>query len=150
MVQQFENGVMITSLKKISNEKGDLFHVLKQSEQNFSGFGEAYFSSVKKKCFKGWKKHTKMVLNITVPIGAIRFYIVDERKQPFFIKTVDISENNYCRLTIPPDVWLGFEGLNDGLNMLLNIASIEHDPNEAINQEKSAFINYFPHLKMSR
>ena len=33
-------------------------------------------------------------------------------------------------LTVPPLVWIGFQGLEQGMNLLLNIASIPHDPNE--------------------
>jgi len=41
-----------------------------------------------------------------------------------------ISKDNYCRLTIPPMVWMGFQGLSVDNSMLLNIADIKHDPQE--------------------
>jgi dTDP-4-dehydrorhamnose 3,5-epimerase len=28
-------------------------------------------------------------------------------------------------------VWLGFKGLGDGLNMLMNLADMPHDPDES-------------------
>ena len=34
-------------------------------------------------------------------------------------------------LTVPPGIWMAFEGLSDETNMLLNISSIPHDPAEA-------------------
>ncbi|MDP8916382.1 MAG: dTDP-4-dehydrorhamnose 3,5-epimerase, partial [Pseudomonadota bacterium] len=37
----------------------------------------------------------------------------------------------YGRLTIPPGLWMAFGGVGGGLNLLLNLASIEHDPAEA-------------------
>jgi dTDP-4-dehydrorhamnose 3,5-epimerase len=43
---------------------------------------------------------------------------------------VIISKDNYCRLTVPPMIWVGFQGLSNDGSMLLNIASIEHDPTE--------------------
>ena len=46
------------------------------------------------------------------------------------ISGVIISKDNYCRLTVPPMIWMGFQGLSDNGSMLLNIASIEHDPME--------------------
>jgi dTDP-4-dehydrorhamnose 3,5-epimerase len=46
-----------------------------------------------------------------------------------------IHKENYCRLKVPPEVWFAFEGQAPGLNLLLNIASIEHDPDEAQNME---------------
>jgi dTDP-4-dehydrorhamnose 3,5-epimerase len=43
---------------------------------------------------------------------------------------VIISKDNYCRLTVPPMIWMGFQGLSDSGSMLLNIANIEHDAHE--------------------
>ena len=130
------DGVVITPLKQISNPKGDIYHALKRSEDGFNEFGEAYFSSIKYKNVKGWKKHTKMILNLIVPAGEIRFVLFDDRLESitygeFF--EITLSQNNYCRLTIPKNVWMAFQGKGTGLNLLLNIASIEHSPEEAIN-----------------
>ncbi len=65
------DGVILTPLKKITHLKGDILHAMKKSEKEFSGFGEAYFSSVYKGKIKGWKKHNKMTLNIIVVKGEI-------------------------------------------------------------------------------
>ena len=65
------DGVILTPLKKITHVKGDIFHAMKKSEKAFSGFGEAYFSSVYQGKIKGWKKHNKMTLNIIVVKGEI-------------------------------------------------------------------------------
>ena len=37
------------------------------------------------------------------------------------------------RLTIPPNVTFGFMGIGKGENLVLNVASIEHDPDEMVN-----------------
>jgi dTDP-4-dehydrorhamnose 3,5-epimerase len=81
-----------------------------------------------------------MTLNLIVPIGEIKFVMHDDRensitKGKFF--EIILSPNNYKRLTIPPNIWMGFQGRGIGLNLLLNIADIEHDPNEAIRAELS-------------
>jgi dTDP-4-dehydrorhamnose 3,5-epimerase len=126
--------LMVTPLKRIQNPKGDVFHALKCSEASFSGFGEAYFSSVISDEIKGWKKHTKMVLNLIVPSGAVKFIIYDDRensKSCGQYSAVTLSEDNYNRLTVPAGVWMAFQGIGANFNLLLNIASIEHDPLEA-------------------
>jgi dTDP-4-dehydrorhamnose 3,5-epimerase len=46
------------------------------------------------------------------------------------LQEVIISRDNYCRLTIPPMIWMGFQGLSDNGSMLLNLANLEHSPNE--------------------
>ncbi len=123
-----------TKLKIIKVEKGNVFHGLKSNESDFNGFGEAYFSSVKFKDIKAWKKHKKMTLNLIVIIGLIKFVLYDDRKDKF--KNPEIHqfiigpEENYARLTVPPGVWMGFQGCGKGKNILLNIADIEHEPEE--------------------
>jgi dTDP-4-dehydrorhamnose 3,5-epimerase len=124
------DGVDLTPLKQIYNSKGNIFHAMKQCETTFNGFGEAYFSFINQGHIKGWKKHTQMTLNLIVPLGEIQFVIFDEYLQKFF--NIKLSKNNYQRLTIKAGLWLAFKGCNDQ-NMLLNIASMEHNPNEAIN-----------------
>ncbi len=124
------DGVILTPLKQIYHPKGDIFHAMKKSDIGFDGFGEAYFSTINQNDIKGWKKHTKMTLNIVVPVGNIEFVVYDENSKEFF--SIKLSHNNYQRLTIKAGLWMAFKGL-DKYNMLLNLASIEHDPNEAIN-----------------
>ena len=127
-------GVILTPLKQIVNEKGDIYHGMKKSDKGYESFGEAYFSTVIKDEIKGWKKHTKMVLNLIVPMGVVEFIIYDNREDSstynqFF--SIKLSQENYQRLTVPAGVWMAFRGISEDVNMLLNIASIEHDPKEA-------------------
>ena len=124
------DGVILTPLKQIYHPKGDIFHAMKKSDIGFDGFGEAYFSTINQNDIKGWKKHTKMTLNIVVPVGNIEFVVYDEKTKEFF--STKLSHNNYQRLTVKAGLWMAFKGL-DKYNMLLNLASIEHDQNEAIN-----------------
>jgi dTDP-4-dehydrorhamnose 3,5-epimerase len=124
------DGVVLTPLKQIKHPLGDLYHAMKKSDKDFSGFGEAYFSTVNQGCTKGWKKHTEMVLNLIVPMGEVKFVIYSKDLEEFY--SVQLSQKNYQRLTIKPGLWVSFRGLGD-TNILLNIASIEHSPNESIN-----------------
>ena len=130
-------GVSLTPLKIIRGEHGDVKHALKSSESSFDTFGEAYFSSVKQGEVKGWKFHKKMTLNLIVPVGGIRFVIYDGRNgsqtENTFNDIVLGSDHDYSRLTVIPGLWMAFQGVGENLNLLLNIASIEHDPTETEN-----------------
>jgi len=132
------DGVILTPLKQIHHPKGDIFHAMKKSDIGFDGFGEAYFSTIYKDDIKGWKKHTEMTLNLVVPVGEIEFVIFDENKDNFF--TVKLSQNNYQRLSVKPNYWMAFRGI-DKYSILLNLASIEHNPKESLNRTLSE-INY--------
>ena len=123
--------IILTPLKQIFHPKGDIYHAMKKSDAGFFGFGEAYFSTVLAGEIKGWKKHTAMTLNLVVPAGEIEFVVYDGKE----FRVISLSQNNYQRLTIPPEYWVAFKGIGEETNLLLNLASIEHNPSEAVNVE---------------
>lgn len=130
--------ILLSPLKIIPVEAGDVFHVMKASDIGFVGFGEAYFSSIKKGQIKGWKRHKKMTLNLVVPCGEIRFILYDDRPDSITcgkFSEVSLSTDNYQRLTVPPMIWMAFQGVRDDLNLVVNIASIPHDSQEVENLE---------------
>jgi len=122
------NGVLITPLKIISVKGGDVLHAMKSSDDGFVGFGEAYFSVIDYGVIKAWKRHKKMQVNFIVPKGKIRFVLYNDQDGHEFknYQEVILSLNNYSRLTIPPMIWFGFQGLAEESSMLLNLASLEH------------------------
>ena len=73
-------GIALTSQKIIRTYGGEVLHGLKKNDDNFYGFGEAYFSTINYGDIKGWKRHSGMVLNILVPIGKIKFVVYDDRQ----------------------------------------------------------------------
>jgi dTDP-4-dehydrorhamnose 3,5-epimerase len=132
------DGVILTPLKQIWTSKGSVLHAMKKGDEGYAGFGEAYFSTINKGDIKGWKKHIKMTLNLVAPVGEIEFVVYNEKYNEFF--NVILSQDNYQRLTVRPGFWVAFRGLSEN-NILLNLASITHDPSETINT-KLDDINY--------
>jgi len=133
IIKELIDGVHLTRLKIIELESGNVLKGLKNNEKNYHGFGEAYFSKIKFKNIKGWSLHKSMTLNLLVPEGRIRFVMFDDRlnsKSKGFFNDITLSEQFYFRLTVPPYIWVAFQGLNKKCNILLNIANIIHDPNE--------------------
>ena len=125
------DGVLITTLAVIDTIGGNVLHGMKYSEQGYSGFGEAYFSKIEPNKIKAWKRHKEMTLNLIVPNGEIRFVMFDDRDNNYCkFQEVTLSLINYQRLTIPPLVWVGFQGLSKRVSTLLNIANLRHDPLE--------------------
>jgi len=133
------NGVNITPLSIIDTKGGDVLHAMKMSDHGYSGFGEAYFSTIEPQAIKGWKRHKQMVLNLVVPVGTVRFILFDDRDNQdnvYHFQEVTLSiENGYSRLTIPPMIWVGFQGLGLQTSLVLNIANIEHSPEEVERKE---------------
>ena len=119
--------IIITPLRRIPTEGGDVLHGCKKSDEGFVGFGEVYFSMIAKHKVKAWKRHINMTLNLVAPIGQIGFVFVDVRG---IRRVVCIGESNYVRITVPPGIWFGFIGLSQKHSVLMNLADIEHDPQE--------------------
>ena len=97
------------------------------------GFGEAYFSTINNLDIKGWNKHNKMTLNLIVPFGCVKFVIYDDQgltSSNTNFDEVTLSSQNYQRLTVPPKLWIAFQGNSRVSSLILNIANIEHDPEE--------------------
>lgn len=126
-------GVVLTPLKIIDTLGGDVMRAMKSSDPGYSGFGEAYFSTVVSGAVKGWKRHREMTLNLVVPVGTVRFVIFDDRAESSTKGQFDeviLSLNNYGRLTVPPKLWVGFQGMDQSPSLLLNVANIQHVPTE--------------------
>ena len=129
-------GVKLTPLRQIEVEGGDVYHAMKKNDVGYEGFGEAYFSFIEPQAIKAWKQHTKMTLNLVVPVGAVRIVIVDQREDSLTcgqFQEVTLSPEKYQRITIPIMVWVGFQGVADTTSTMLNVANIEHCPEEANN-----------------
>ena len=127
--------IIVKKLKKFQLDDGDVLHALKHNENEFFGFGEAYFSSIKCNKVKAWKRHLKMTMNLVVPIGEVQFIFYDLEKQ--LLENIIIGQENYCRITVPPMIWFGFKGLSLNTSYILNISDISHDPLEVERQPLS-------------
>lgn len=119
-------GVTIKQLKKIPDERGSVCHMLRSDDPEFTRFGEIYFSTVYPGVIKGWHKHTKMELNYTCISGMIRLVVFDGRNfEEYFI-----GDKNYCLVKIKPEVWNAFQGLGTSEAIVVNCATVPHDPSE--------------------
>ena len=50
--------VSITPLREIADDRGSVLHMLRCDADEFTQFGECYFSEVVPHAIKAWKKHT--------------------------------------------------------------------------------------------
>ena len=134
-----QNEIIEKKLKTIATDGGKVMHALRASEKLIKNLGEVYFSSVSKDVIRAWKLHNEMTLNLIVPIGMVKFVFYFENKKKF--SEYIIGEDNYCRLTVPPKIWFGFQGLKYSKNLIMNIADLEHDPKE-VEKKQIDYIDY--------
>ncbi len=128
-------GVKITPLKQIFDERGKVMHMMKDSSPEFNKFGEIYFSCTNPNAVKAWHLHKKMTLNYAVVSGAIKCVLYDDRsesKTKGQIEEYFMSPENYYLLTVPPLIWNGWKSIGNNVSIVANCSDIPHDPDEIL------------------
>lgn len=127
------DGVVITPLRQIPDERGKIMHMLRADDPQFERFGEIYFSMVYPGVIKGWHLHQKMTLNYAVVVGMIKLVLYDPRPSSPTkgeVQEIFLGEQNYVRVKIPPGIYNGFKGVGATPALVANCATIPHDPAE--------------------
>jgi dTDP-4-dehydrorhamnose 3,5-epimerase len=127
------DGLMVTPLRRIPDERGSVFHMLRDDSERFDRFGEIYFSTVYPGIIKAWHLHREMTLNYAVPMGMIKLVCYDDRTgspTKGALVELHIGELDYALVTIPPLVWNGFKGEGTQTALVANCASVHHSPDE--------------------
>ncbi len=135
MAEEKIDGVIIKPLKKIPDERGCIYHMIRCDDLIFEKFGEIYFSVVYPDVIKAWHLHKEMTLNYAVIQGMIKLVLYDDReKSPTKGNLIElfIGEENYCLVKIPPNIWNGFKGIGMNSAIVANCATLPHDPNEIV------------------
>ncbi len=127
------DGVKVTPLRRIADERGAVFHMLREDSPVFERFGEIYFSLVYPGIVKAWHIHRRMTLNYAVPVGMVKLVCFDDREDSptrGAVQELHVGELNYALVTIPPLVWNGFKGEGAKPALVANCATTPHDPDE--------------------
>jgi len=127
------DGVVITPLKQIPDERGKIMHMLRVDDPHFKKFGEIYFSCIHPGAIKAWHRHKEMTLNYAVPYGKIKLVLYDDRKNsPTHGEVMEffLGPDNYILITTPPMVWNGFKGVGTETSIVANCATHPHNPEE--------------------
>lgn len=128
------DGVLVTPLQQIVDERGKIMKMLSRQDPHFREFGEVYFSCVVPGAVKAWRRHRQVTLNYAVPVGRIRFVIYDDRPDSpsrGALHEFLLGPDNYCLVTVPPMIWNGFQGIGNDTAVVANCATGVHDPSEA-------------------
>ena len=132
------DNIVITQLSTFDVDGGRVMHGIKKNDTGYVGFGEVYFSHIDANAVKAWKKHNRMTLNLVVPLGKVRFVFCDPLSKGHY-RVEDVGEGNYVRLTVPPGIWFGFQGIALQPSLVTNIADLQHDAAEVERQSVSSF-----------
>ncbi len=129
-------GITVTVLREIADERGAVLHMLRCDAEDFTQFGECYFSEVMPTAIKAWKKHIIQTQNLAVPVGRIRLVIFDDRENSPSNGKLLIMElgrpDAYQRVQIPPGIWYGFTCISNTPALLANCANHPHIQSESL------------------
>jgi dTDP-4-dehydrorhamnose 3,5-epimerase len=128
-------GVRVTELRQISDERGAVLHMLRADAPEFVRFGECYFSEIEPGAVKAWKCHREQTQNLAAPVGRVLLAIYDDRAGSATrgsLVTLELGRPDaYRRVSIPPGLWYGFAALGSTRALLANCPDLPHTPGES-------------------
>ena len=135
-------GLKKIKAKIVKNKKGDILKFLSRKDFYYKGFGEVYFSEIKKNKIKGWNYHKKNISLLLVPSGKVEFFFVDGRIKSKTYNTKEkstLSKKNYKIILVPPRIWFCFRSLTK-LSIVANCINNPHNDKETL---KASIIKNF-------
>lgn len=125
------DGVLRIPLRRVPDERGTIFHMLRADDPHFIRFGEIYFTTVYEGVVKGWHKHRAMTLNYACVVGRVKLVLYDERHDSTthgVLMELFLGPDDYSLVVIPPDIWTGFKGMSRPFALVANCSTDPHDP----------------------
>jgi dTDP-4-dehydrorhamnose 3,5-epimerase len=131
-------GINISPLKIISDHRGSVMHMLRNDSNVFKKFGEIYFSTIFNDKIKAWHLHKEATLNYACIFGKVKLVLFDERKDSKTYgkyQEILLSLDNYSLISIPPNIWNGFKGLNKEHSIIANCLDLPHNEKEMVRKD---------------
>jgi dTDP-4-dehydrorhamnose 3,5-epimerase len=124
------DGVVVVPLRRIPDERGTIFHMLRRTDPHFEEFGEIYFTSIYRDVVKGWHRHSGVTLNYACVWGRIKLVLYDDRRgSPTrgVLMEQFLGPDDYSLVVIPPLVWNGMKGMTE-VAIVADLMTRPHDP----------------------
>jgi dTDP-4-dehydrorhamnose 3,5-epimerase len=125
------DGVRVTPLRRIPDERGTIYHMLRADDPHFEQFGEIYFTSIYPGVVKGWHRHREMTLNYACVFGRVKLVVYDDRPASATageLLEVFLGPDDYSLVSIGPEIWSGFKGMSEPFAIIANCCTHPHDP----------------------
>lgn len=129
------DGVEIKKLSVIPDERGAIYHMLRNDDSLFEKFGEIYFSKANPGAIKAWHLHKEMTLMYNVVVGMAKLVLYDDRPDSPTkgnLMEIYIGEDNRLLVKIPSQIWNGFKCIGATPVIVANCATMPHDKDEIV------------------
>ena len=124
-------GVQVIPLRRIPDERGTIYHMLRADDPHFLQFGEIYFTSINAGVVKGWHKHREMTLNYACIFGRVKLALYDDRADSATVGGLSehfLGPDDHSLVIIPPGIWTGLKGMSSPFALVANCSTHPHDP----------------------
>ena len=132
------DGVLVTKLKIIRDERGSVMHMLRNDSPVFKKFGEIYFSTINHNFIKAWHLHKETTLNYSCIFGKVKLVLYDNRDKSRTngeYQELILSPKEHRLITIPKNIWNGFKGLEKNISIVANCLTMPHDEKEMVRKD---------------
>ena len=116
--------VVVQPLTVNADERGYLMEMLREDDEIFEHFGQAYVSLNYPGVIRAWHYHKKQSDFWTVPKGMVKAVIYDCREGSSTYGEVNeffLGDFNQVRLRIPKGVYHGFKCIGETEAMIINV-----------------------------
>lgn len=123
-------GVIVTPLKLLPNEKGRLMEVQRADDPHFPGFGQVYITQSFAGVIKAWYRHRTQIDQLAAITGTAKLVLFDDRPESSTrgqVQTIMMGETMPRLALIPTGVWHGFQAMGDTSAFFLHLNDTPFD-----------------------
>ncbi len=123
-------GVKVKQLTTHPDTRGRLFEILREDDELFTSFGQAYITTAYPGVVKAWHRHEKQTDNICLIAGNLRLVIYDSRDDSPTCGQIDefyLGADNRLLVQIPPRLNHGFQNIGTTEAIVLNLPDRAYD-----------------------
>jgi dTDP-4-dehydrorhamnose 3,5-epimerase len=130
------DGVVVTPLRVIPDERGRLMEILRRDDSVFMGFGQVYLSTVYPGVVKAWHYHRNQADCFTCVKGMVKVALYDDREgSPTrgLVNEIYVGEHKPCLVVIPKGVHHGWKCVSECEAYVINVPTEPYnrsDPDE--------------------
>jgi dTDP-4-dehydrorhamnose 3,5-epimerase len=117
-------GVVTKKLRVIPDERGRLTEILRDDDEMFDRFGQAYMTTIFPGVVKAWHYHKLQTDHFICVHGMAKVALYDSRlDSPTYgeVNEFFMGQHNPILLKIPPGVMHGFKGIGQEITLMVNV-----------------------------
>jgi dTDP-4-dehydrorhamnose 3,5-epimerase len=141
-------GVKVKKLAGHCDERGRLFEVLRNDDELFEDFGQAYITTVYPGVVKAWHLHEQQTDNVCLVSGLLKLVVFDPRRDSPSHGQVNeffLGDDNRLLVQIPAGLYHGFKNIGTVEAYVLNIPTRPYNRDNPDEQRLDPHDNDIPY-----